>query len=92
MSAGGWPGWADYFRFGMSKASFSFLRAYTRARVVSWVRGKHPRAKCSGPTALPPPVDGNVTMFNRAAVPVRRNPHSLGGFDREKESSLAARR
>ena len=28
-------GWANYFRFGVSKATFSYLRAYSWARVVA---------------------------------------------------------
>ena len=36
-------GWANYFRHGVSKATFSYLRAFTWRRVVCWLRHKHPR-------------------------------------------------
>lgn len=29
-------GWTNYFRCGVSKATFGYLRAYTWARVVNW--------------------------------------------------------
>ena len=37
-------GWTNYFRHGVSKATFGYLRAYTWARVVNWLRRKHPHA------------------------------------------------
>ena len=37
-------GWTNYFRHGVSKATFSYLCAYTWRRVVYWLRRKHPRA------------------------------------------------
>src|ERR1019366_6003278 len=37
-------GWTTDFRHGVSKATFGYLRAYTWARVVEWMRRKHPHA------------------------------------------------
>ena len=37
-------GWTNYFRHGVSKATFDYLRAFTWRRVVGWLRRKHPRA------------------------------------------------
>jgi RNA-directed DNA polymerase len=37
-------GWTNYFRHGLSKATFSYLRAFTWLRVVCWLRHKEPRA------------------------------------------------
>ena len=37
-------GWTNYFRHGVSKATFSYLRAFTWRRVIGWLRHKHPRA------------------------------------------------
>lgn len=37
-------GWTNYFRHGVSAATFGYLRAYAWARVVNWLRRKHPKA------------------------------------------------
>ncbi len=37
-------GWTAYFRYGVSKATFGYLRHYTWFRVVSWLRRKHRRS------------------------------------------------
>lgn len=37
-------GWANYFKHGVSYATFEYLRAYTWRRVIGWLRNKHPRA------------------------------------------------
>jgi RNA-directed DNA polymerase len=65
-------GWTNYFRYGVSSKTFSYLRAFLWRRVVRWLRGKHPRLNwkqlrrryLSGwwPTA------GEVTLFNPSAV------------------------
>ena len=34
-------GWTNYFRHGVSKATFDYLRAFTWRRVVCWLRHKH---------------------------------------------------
>ena len=35
-------GWCAHFRPGVSSATFAYLSAYTWARVIAWVRPKHP--------------------------------------------------
>ena len=37
-------GWTNYFRHGVSKATFAYLRQFTWLRVVGWLRRKHRRA------------------------------------------------
>ena len=65
-------GWTNYFRHGVSAATFGYLRAYTWARVVNWLRRKHPRAnwKWLRRRYLPRwwPTEGDTTMFDPAAV------------------------
>ena len=69
-------GWTNYFRHGVSKATFSYLCAYTWRRVVYWLRRKHPRAnwKWLRSHYLPGwwPTEGEATLFNPATVPVTR--------------------
>jgi hypothetical protein len=36
-------GWTNYFRYGVSKATFSYFRAFTWRRVICWIRHKHGR-------------------------------------------------
>ncbi len=67
-------GWTNYFRHGVSKATFGYLRAYTWARVVNWLRRKHPHAnwKWLRRRYLPRwwPTEGNATMFDPNAVAI----------------------
>ncbi len=37
-------GWTTYFRHGVSKATFDYLRRFTWRRVLLWIRRKHRRA------------------------------------------------
>jgi len=37
-------GWTNYFRHGVSKATFGYLHQFTWLRVVHWLRRKHRRA------------------------------------------------
>ncbi len=37
-------GWTNYFRHGVSKATFAYLHQFTWERVVRWLRRKHRRA------------------------------------------------
>ena len=37
-------GWTNYFRHGVSKATFAYLHQFTWLRVVGWLRRKHRRA------------------------------------------------
>ena len=69
-------GWTNYFRHGVSKATFSYLRAFTWRRVVCWLRHKHPTAswRWLRRRYLPGwwPTQGEVELFNPAAVTVSR--------------------
>lgn len=69
-------GWTTYFGFGVSKATFNYLRAFTWRRVVCWLRHKHPRAswKELRRRYLPGwwPTEGEVRLFNPGGVAVRR--------------------
>jgi len=70
-------GWANYFRHGVSKATFHYLNHYTWLRVVGWLRRKHFRANWkflrrryfSNGWQLG--QDG-VKLFDTRAVPVTR--------------------
>jgi RNA-directed DNA polymerase len=69
-------GWTSYFKHGVSKATFGYLRAFVWQRVVCWLRHKHPRAswKWLRRRYLPGwwPTDGEVTLVNPGAVVVSR--------------------
>jgi RNA-directed DNA polymerase len=69
-------GWTSYFRHGVSKATFSYLRVFVWRRVVNWLRRKHPRSnwKQLRRRYLPGwwPTDGEVALLNPAAVAVTR--------------------
>ena len=69
-------GWTNYFRHGVSKATFSYLRAFTWRRVVCWLRHKHGRVswKWLRRRYLPGwwPTEGESTLFNPEAVTVSR--------------------
>lgn len=69
-------GWTAYFRHGVSKRTFSYLRAFVRRRVVCWLRHKHLRANWRQLRrhSLPGwwPTEGEVTLFNPSAVTVSR--------------------
>jgi RNA-directed DNA polymerase len=69
-------GWANYFRHGVSKATFDYLREFTWRRVICWLRHKHRQATwkwlrrryLSGWW----PSDGDVTLFDIGKVTVSR--------------------
>jgi RNA-directed DNA polymerase len=67
-------GWTNYFRHGVSKATFGYLRAYTWARVVNWLRHKHPRAnwKWLRRRYLPGwwPTEDDVSLFDPNAMAI----------------------
>jgi RNA-directed DNA polymerase len=69
-------GWAAYFRHGVSKATFSYLRAFVWRRVVCWLRHKSLRAnwKQLRRRYLPRwwPTEGEVSLFDPSAVTVSR--------------------
>jgi RNA-directed DNA polymerase len=66
-------GWTAYFRFGVSHATFHYLRAYVWQRVIGWLRRKYRRSNwkelrrrnCGGCWW---PTTGEVTLFDPAKV------------------------
>ncbi|MDQ6687274.1 MAG: group II intron reverse transcriptase/maturase [Actinomycetota bacterium] len=70
-------GWTNYFRSGVSSATFQYLGAFTWRRVIGWLRRKHPRITwkqlrrryLSGEWW---PTENEVTLFNTAAVRTSR--------------------
>lgn len=70
-------GWTNYFRHGVSKATFHYLNHYTWVRVVGWLRRKHPRTDWK---SLRRRYFGNrwrlneagVDLYDTRAVPVSR--------------------
>ena len=72
-------GWTNYFRHGVSKATFSYLRAFTWRRVVNWLRYKHRHRNWQWLRRhyLPAwwPTEGEVMLFNPAGVKVTRYPY-----------------
>jgi RNA-directed DNA polymerase len=69
-------GWTNYFRHGASKATFSYLRAFTWRRVVCWLRHKYHKASWRWLRAHYLvrwwPQDGDVMLMNPGAVTVSR--------------------
>jgi RNA-directed DNA polymerase len=70
-------GWANYFRHGVSSATFSYLDAYTWRRVAIWLRHKYPHASWKQlhrryRIFRPGPMDGEVTLFRSKAVGIVR--------------------
>ena len=69
-------GWTNYFRHGVSKATFSYLGTFAWRRVVRWLRRKHDRVnwRWLRRRYLPRwrPTEGNVTLFDPAKVTVSR--------------------
>ena len=69
-------GWTNYFKHGVSKATFDYLRRFTWHRVLLWIRRKHRRAnwKWIRRRYLPGwwPTDGNATLFDPGKVTVSR--------------------
>jgi RNA-directed DNA polymerase len=69
-------GWTSYFKHGVSKRTFSYLRAFVWRRVACWLRRKHPHASWRWLRRhyLPRwwPTDGEVTLVDPSAVAVTR--------------------
>ena len=69
-------GWTNYFKHGVSKATFNYLRQFTWRRVLCWLRHKHRRTSWTWLRRryLPGwwPTEGEVTLFNPGAVTVSR--------------------
>ncbi len=69
-------GWAAYFRYGVSKRTFSYLAQWAWWRLILWIRRKHPRLtwkqvrrRYYGADRIS--QDG-VTLYNPARMPVER--------------------
>ena len=69
-------GWCNYFRHGVSSATFAYLRHYAYWRVVGWLRRKHPKRNWGWlrRTYLKErwPSHNDVELFNPAAVRTER--------------------
>ena len=69
-------GWTNYFRHGVSKATFSYVDTFAWRRTVGWLRRKHHRRnwKWLRRRYLPGwrPTEGKATLFNPAKVTVSR--------------------
>jgi RNA-directed DNA polymerase len=69
-------GWANYFRHGVSKSTFDYIRTFTWRRVICWLRHKHPQTnwKWFRHRYLPGwwPTDGDVVLFDIGKVAVTR--------------------
>ena len=72
-------GWCNYFRHGVSKATFGYLDAFTWHRVTQWIRKRHKRISwrelyrrfLTGRPGNQPQAEG-ITMFDAATVPITR--------------------
>ena len=70
-------GWANYFKHGVSKRTFSYLGAFTWRRVANWLRKRHKgltwatlrRRFMGGGWRI---TDGQLTLFNPATTAVTR--------------------
>ncbi len=69
-------GWCNYFRHGVSSATFGYLRHYAYWRVVGWLRRKHRKRNWEWlfRTYLKErwPAHNGVELFNPAAVHTTR--------------------
>ena len=71
-------GWCAYFRSGVSSRTFGYLREFAWRRVVRWLRRKFPRRSWGWlrrrylPGGSWWPTDGEVTLYNPAAVRTTR--------------------
>jgi RNA-directed DNA polymerase len=69
-------GWCAYFRHGVSKRTFNYLRAFTWRRVTAWLRRKHPKANWRWLRATYLlgwwPAYNGVELYNPGGVAVTR--------------------
>lgn len=69
-------GWTNYFRHGVSKHTFGYLRTFTWRRVIHWLRRKHQHANWEQIRRHHLngwwPTDGEVKLFDPSAVAVTR--------------------
>jgi RNA-directed DNA polymerase len=69
-------GWAAYFRYGVSKRTFSYLGYYAWWRMIHWIRRKHPgiswkqvRRRYFGADRI---CEDGLTLYNPAKMQVQR--------------------
>jgi RNA-directed DNA polymerase len=69
-------GWAAYFRYGVSKRTFSYLGRYAWWRMIFWLRRKHPRLNWGqirrrwfGTDRI---AEDSVVLYNPAKMTVER--------------------
>ncbi len=69
-------GWCNYFRHGVSSATFGYLAHYAWDRVLRWLHKRHPRVskRVLRRRFYPQwtPTDGPVALFNPGTVAVTR--------------------
>ena len=67
-------GWTAYFKYGCSHATFSYLRSYLWKQVVRWQERKHRRTPWKELRRRYGrwPADGDIVLFDPAAVRARR--------------------
>jgi RNA-directed DNA polymerase len=72
-------GWCNYFRYGVSAATFHYLDEFTWRRVTLWLRKRHPRINWKALrrrylTGRPGwrPSENGTTLFAPHHVPVIR--------------------
>lgn len=69
-------GWAAYFRYGVSKTTFSYLGYYAWWRMIAWIRHKHPSLGWKQLRRLYYGADriseDGVTLYNPAKMRVER--------------------
>jgi RNA-directed DNA polymerase len=69
-------GWCAYFRHGVSKRTFNYLRAFSWRRVVCWLRRKYPKANWRWlrrhQLSRWWPTHNDVELFNPGSVAVTR--------------------
>ena len=69
-------GWCNYFRHGVSSATFGYLRHYAYWRVVGWLRRKHRKRNwgwlCRTYLKERWPAHNGVELFNPVAVGTNR--------------------
>ena len=72
-------GWCNYFRHGVSSATFGYLGAFAWQRVTRWLRKRHPRITwkqlrrryLSGEPGWRP-TEGGIELFYPQQVPITR--------------------
>jgi RNA-directed DNA polymerase len=72
-------GWCNYFRHGVSSATFNYLCNYAWQKVVKWIRARHPRVgwrkiKRRYLTGYPAyrPVENGIELYSPQETPIER--------------------